>query len=216
MGPGKYHPGAPSGRGALAPPQARETSRELTAFCEFFERGRRKSREERARRCEAPHVNAPPGVPSPASQRLRVRGWQRRTQRLKAPGSFTRRRRKPSGTCAICVTDAIYESGTGSIKQSPSPYRTAGCRSRRGLHEIPLRPSASPFWCRRPLFFGSPIRKLPLEPGAAGRAMEPRQPAPRARHEKRHEQSRSFPRPRAETAATHRGSRKGPGRERRR
>ena len=45
--------------------------------------------------------------------------------------------------------------------------------------------------------------------------MEPRQPAPRARHEKRHEQSRSFPGPRAETAATHRGSRKGPGRERR-
>ena len=107
-----------------------------------------------------------------ASQRLRVRGWQRRTQRLKAPGSFTRRRRKPSGTCAICATDAIHESGTESIKQSLSPYRTAGCRNRRGLHEIPLRPSASPFWCRRPLFFDSPIRKpligMCLTPRRAG------------------------------------------------
>ena len=93
------------------------------------------SREQRARRCEAPHVNAPRR--SIASQRLRVRGWQRRTQRLMAPSFFTRRRRKPRLTGPCC--DAA-----------------------------------------------------PLEPGAAGRAMEPGQPAPRARHEKRHEQSRSF------------------------
>ena len=187
-------------------------------------------------------------APSIASQRLRVCG----PKRLKAPGSFTRRRRKPSGTCAICATDAIHESGTESIKQqSLSPYRTAGCWSRRGLHEIPLRPSASPFWCRRPLFFGSLIRK------PQGRRCEGSQPscAPRFLTENSRTSPHSarqptfdrtvllcgtartrsggagdgttparptrspravaiFRGPRAETAAKHRGSWKGPGRER--
>ena len=59
-GTGEIPPRGPLWAGALAPPQARETWHELTAFCEFFERGRRESREQRARRCEAPHVNAPP------------------------------------------------------------------------------------------------------------------------------------------------------------
>lgn len=81
-----------------------------------------------------------------ASQRLRVPGWQRRTQRLKAPGSFTRRRRKPSGTCAICATDAIHETGTESINNSPlariarpDAGADAGCmRSPCGRRPVPF------------------------------------------------------------------------------
>ena len=60
MGPGKYHPGAPSGRGALAPPQARETSRELIAFCEFLSvaRGNRNRSHKNAMPGEGPEINA--------------------------------------------------------------------------------------------------------------------------------------------------------------
>ena len=81
-----------------------------------------------------------------ASQRLCVPGWQRRTQRLKAPGSFTRRRRKRSGTCAICATDAIHETGTVSINNSPlariarpDAGADAGCmRSPCGRRPVPF------------------------------------------------------------------------------
>jgi hypothetical protein len=79
-------------------------------------------------------------------------------QRLKAPGSFTRRPPKPSGTCAICATGAIHESGTERIKQRPlariarpDAEADAGCmRSPAAVGQSLLVPTAACLWLADP------------------------------------------------------------------